>query len=352
VYVKIFQQIFDSSIANSAKIRRMFIDMLILSDQDGVVDMTHEAIARRIGVPLDEVVWAIGKLLEPDPADRSGKKNGARLEFIDPGRDWGWRIVNYGHYRGLRDEESRRAYRRQWMRDFRHRQRPQSATKRSVNFVNKKHHPTQPCATQHNSREQREQSVNTNGISTSEPRELACTGVNTGEHACTQAEAEANMYVPSIVSQRETGRDEFIKAKEWINSLFGRQRAWSDDELQLVTEILPIDKDDRALLSWAYTLPRDAEGWSLVDGVRANKPKSNLIGLLREFSSEIDKWRGVKGRGRSGGKKNNGADELLPAEWVSAIKELYGDAVPIPRLKSQIASSAREEIEAAVKAHS
>src|SRR5689334_19557326 len=118
MFVKIFRQIFDSSIADNAKVRRMFIDLLILADQDGVVDMTHDAIARRIGVPIDEVMWAIDKLLEPDPADRSGKRNGARLAFIDPGRDWGWRIINYAHYRGLRDEESRRHYRRGYMRDY------------------------------------------------------------------------------------------------------------------------------------------------------------------------------------------------------------------------------------------
>ncbi len=34
--VTIFQQIFDSSIANNAKVRRMFIDVLILAALDGV----------------------------------------------------------------------------------------------------------------------------------------------------------------------------------------------------------------------------------------------------------------------------------------------------------------------------
>jgi hypothetical protein len=55
VFAKIFGQIFDSSIAEDYNCRRMFMDLLVLADSDGVVDMTQEAIARR-AVPLKKCV--------------------------------------------------------------------------------------------------------------------------------------------------------------------------------------------------------------------------------------------------------------------------------------------------------
>jgi hypothetical protein len=123
LFVKIHKQILNSSVANDYRVRRMFQDLLLLADWEGTVDMTHEAIARQLGAPLTEVVWAIGKLQEPDLADRSGKRSGIRLELLDPGRDWGWRIVNYKHYRELRDNEQHRAYRRAYMRPYMQRRR-------------------------------------------------------------------------------------------------------------------------------------------------------------------------------------------------------------------------------------
>jgi len=87
--------------------------------------------------------------------------------------------------------------------------------------------------------------------------------------------------VPPVVPQRGTSREDFIKAKEWLNKLFGRKLAWSHKEDQLLSALLPITLEERTLLSWAYTLPRNAEGWVLVDGHRTSKPKRSLVALLR-----------------------------------------------------------------------
>ena len=152
--------------------------------------------------------------------------------------------------------------------------------------------------------------------------------------------------LPSTVSHGETNKDEFSLAKKWLNSLFGRQREWSSEELQLLADLLPIDKADRALLSWAYALSRDAEGWAMIDGKRANKPKMSLVALLREFSSEIDKWLSVRSCGK---RPKKDIDETLPAEWIPLIKKLYGDDVPIPRLKRQLPLSVLSEIDAAIR---
>ena len=119
VFAKIFTQIFDSSISSDYIVRHTFMDLLVLADRDGVVDMTTDAISRRTNVPEEMIVHAIAKLAAPDAQSRSHEEDGCRLVPIDSHRSWGWQIVNYEHYRNLRDEEARRAYFRDAKREQR-----------------------------------------------------------------------------------------------------------------------------------------------------------------------------------------------------------------------------------------
>jgi hypothetical protein len=95
------------------------MDLLVLADREGVVDMTIDAISRRTNVPEEIVSHAVTVLMSPDPSSRSGDEEGRRIVLIDSRRDWGWQIVNYEHYRNLKDEESRRAYFRDKKREQR-----------------------------------------------------------------------------------------------------------------------------------------------------------------------------------------------------------------------------------------
>lgn len=85
-----------------------FQQMLILANQDGVVDMTPEAICRRTNIPLKIIARGIAKLEQPDSRSRSGDMEGRRIVRIDSHRDWGWWIVNYQHYRELAKAEEKR----------------------------------------------------------------------------------------------------------------------------------------------------------------------------------------------------------------------------------------------------
>ena len=109
MFAKVFAQIFDSSIADNWQVRHVFEDLLKLADINGVVDMTHEAIARRTNVPLDVVTKAIQDLEQPDPKSRSKAEEGRRIVHLDKHRNWGWVIVNYQQYRQIASEEQRRA---------------------------------------------------------------------------------------------------------------------------------------------------------------------------------------------------------------------------------------------------
>lgn len=129
MFAKIFSQIFDSSIAENYLTRHVFMDLLVLADSDGVVDMTAEAIARRTNAPLDVVRSALDALCAPDAASRTPNDEGRRLLPVDPLRPWGWQIVNYAHYRAIRDEEARRAYHREYRRAEREKKRLKKAKK-------------------------------------------------------------------------------------------------------------------------------------------------------------------------------------------------------------------------------
>lgn len=119
MFVKMFAQILDSSIADDHLVRWVFEDLLKLADRDGVVDMTLCAIARRTNVPIETVTRGITHLLQPDPTSRSLEEEGRRIVPIDSKRPWGWRIVNYRHYRDIRDNEDRKAYFREQKREQR-----------------------------------------------------------------------------------------------------------------------------------------------------------------------------------------------------------------------------------------
>lgn len=116
MYVKVFSQILESSIAEDYEQRHLFMDLLVLADREGVVDMTHEAISRRLNVPIEFVCENIDKLAEPDPMSRNSSDDGRRITLLDDHRNWGWQIVNYGFYRDMKDMESLRAI---WREDKR-----------------------------------------------------------------------------------------------------------------------------------------------------------------------------------------------------------------------------------------
>lgn len=123
MYVKVFSQILESSIAVDYQQRHIFEDLLKLADREGIIDMTPEAIGRRLNVPEELVTQNIHKLEQPDPLSRSDEAEGRRLLRIAEHREWGWKVVNYVFYRDLIDSEALRAANRERKREQRARER-------------------------------------------------------------------------------------------------------------------------------------------------------------------------------------------------------------------------------------
>jgi hypothetical protein len=121
VYAKIFSQIYDGTLCTNGPWQALvtFQQLLVLADQDGNVDMTAGAIARRTTIPLEIITLGIAELMKPDPESRTPTEEGKRIVPLMAERAWGWRIVNYKHYRALKREEDRRDYHREYWRNNR-----------------------------------------------------------------------------------------------------------------------------------------------------------------------------------------------------------------------------------------
>lgn len=128
MYGKLFEQIFDSSIADDYLTRFVFEDFIILADANGIVDMTPESMSRRTNVPLEIIRKAIARLEQTDPRSRTPDHDGRRILRLDEHRDWGWQIVNHAKYRGMKSDEDRRTYMREYMADRRKQESLQKLT--------------------------------------------------------------------------------------------------------------------------------------------------------------------------------------------------------------------------------
>jgi hypothetical protein len=121
MFVKLHESIFGSSIMEEdLSIRYIWICLLTIADQEGFVDETVPALARRFNVSQTMMEKAIDCFLAPDPKSRTKNYRGRRIEPIR--KTFGWRIINYKKYRDMRNSEERRDYMRDYMRNYREKQ--------------------------------------------------------------------------------------------------------------------------------------------------------------------------------------------------------------------------------------
>jgi hypothetical protein len=108
MYVKLFNKILDSSIAEDRRLRHFFTDLLLLADPDGNVCLTTEAISRRTKAPMDEVEWGLKELSKPDKESFTSEEQGRRIVPLD-GHGYGWKIINFIQYRDWKTAGEMRA---------------------------------------------------------------------------------------------------------------------------------------------------------------------------------------------------------------------------------------------------
>lgn len=85
-----------------------FQQMIVLSDAEGYVDITPQAMAARTSIPLEIIQRGIELLSQPDKYSRTPDCDGKRIELVDERRPWGWRIINYAKYCRIVSAEEKR----------------------------------------------------------------------------------------------------------------------------------------------------------------------------------------------------------------------------------------------------
>ncbi len=118
MYAKLFSRITESSLMEEPiPTRYVFMMMLAISDPKGYVIGTDVAIARRVNLSVAEFRQALESLMAPDEHSNSKEHEGRRVIQSDGER--GYYLVNYTTYSKLIDEDGRRTYMREYMRQKR-----------------------------------------------------------------------------------------------------------------------------------------------------------------------------------------------------------------------------------------
>ncbi len=107
MYGKIFESIYNGTLADNWQALITFQQMIVLCDVDGTIDMTPAAISRRTGIPIEHIEDGIKVLESPDPCSRTKGEEGRRITRIDEHREWGWYIVNHQKYKTLQTQIAR-----------------------------------------------------------------------------------------------------------------------------------------------------------------------------------------------------------------------------------------------------
>lgn len=96
-----------------------FQAMIVFADEDGLIDMSPQALSGKTSLPLEIIRKGLKHLQQSDPHSRSPEHDGKRIVLLDEDREFGWRIVNYEYYRNL----GRRADTKEKARERKRRQR-------------------------------------------------------------------------------------------------------------------------------------------------------------------------------------------------------------------------------------
>jgi len=115
-FTKLFSSITSSTVwMEPAGTRLTWIAMLANCDRNGRVFASVPGLAHLSRVTLEEAQIAIETFLAPDPHSRTKDDEGRRITEIDGG----WQLINHQKYREIRDQESIRESKRDYMRRVR-----------------------------------------------------------------------------------------------------------------------------------------------------------------------------------------------------------------------------------------
>ena len=116
MYAKLFSDIIASSLwSEDLATRVLFVGLLALADEDGVVRARGHGLARMVNLPMSDMQEALNRLMEPDPESKSKEEEGRRVIEIEDG----YLLVNYKKYRDTKTSAERREETRKRVQRYR-----------------------------------------------------------------------------------------------------------------------------------------------------------------------------------------------------------------------------------------
>lgn len=133
MFGKFFASTFTGSMVGAgANVFAVWGYIIANADKDGFVELNPTLVAAAIGAPVEAVNAAIEYLMAADPNSRSKKEDGRRLVKQSA---YMYLIPTYADYRAIRDYDGRKAYMREYMRDYRaNKNKDLGAVKANVNI--------------------------------------------------------------------------------------------------------------------------------------------------------------------------------------------------------------------------
>lgn len=115
-FTKLFSSITESTVwCESDQVRIVWITMLAMANKNGYVFGSVPGLANRARVSVEAAREALFRFQQPDIDSRTKEFEGRRIAEVDGG----WRLLTYAKHRAIRDEEERRTYMRDLMREKR-----------------------------------------------------------------------------------------------------------------------------------------------------------------------------------------------------------------------------------------
>lgn len=141
MYVKLFASLYQGTLRGKAHEILVFTNMLAHCDKEGFVDKHFRAIADEVGLTVEQVHAAVAILEAPDEESRSPEEQGRRIIRVNDSRAWGWRVVNYGKYREIRNDADRREQNRKAQERWREKHKPAVSSRKPRVITNKQSKP-------------------------------------------------------------------------------------------------------------------------------------------------------------------------------------------------------------------
>jgi len=128
-FTKLFSSITESTIwTEPDHVRLTWITMLAMADRKGRVFGSIPGLANRARVSVENCEDAIMRFMSPDKYSRTKVEEGKRIREIDGG----WILINHAKYREIRDEETAKEQKRNYINNRRAKER---AEKMGVEIV-------------------------------------------------------------------------------------------------------------------------------------------------------------------------------------------------------------------------